>query len=70
MRLGGSCGGTATAMMNTAGNLGGWVCALVFGYVVKASDNYNLPLKIIAGMVFVAALLFARVNCTQGFHDA
>lgn len=70
MRLGGRCGGTATAMMNTAGNLGGWVCALVFGYVVKATGNYNLPLQMIAAMVLVAALLFARVDCTRGLRDA
>ena len=70
MGLGGRCGGTATAMMNTAGNLGGWVCALVFGYVVKATSNYNLPLEMIAAMVLVAAFLFARVNCTRGLRDA
>lgn len=69
MRLGGSYGGTATGMMNTAGNLGGWVCALVFGYIVKATDNYNLPLQMIAVMVVVAALLFARVDCSQGVRE-
>ncbi len=70
MGLGGRCGGTATAMMNTAGNLGGWICALIFGYVVKATGNYDLPLQMIAAMVLVAALLFARVNCTRGLRDA
>ena len=65
MRLGGSYGGTATAMMNTAGNLGGWLCALAFGYVVKANGNYNLPLQIIAVMVAVAAILFARVDSSR-----
>ena len=70
MGLGGRCGGTATAMMNTAGNLGGSVCALAFGYVVKATGNYNLPLQMIAVMVLLAALLFARVDCTHGLRDA
>ena len=70
MRLGGRCGGTATAMMNTAGNLGGWVCALVFGYVVEATGNYNLPLQAIAGLVLVSALLFSRIDCTQGLAEA
>lgn len=69
MGLGGRCGGTATAMMNTAGNLGGWVSALVFGYVVKITGNYNLPLQLIAAMVLLAALLFARVNCSHGLRD-
>lgn len=70
MALGGGYGGTATAMMNTAGNLGGWVCALVFGYVVKGTSSYNLPLQIVAAMVLIAALLFARVDCTRGLRDA
>jgi predicted MFS family arabinose efflux permease len=70
MGLGGRCGGTATAMMNTAGNLGGWVCALIFGYVVKATGSYNLPLQVIAGLVFIAALLFARVDCSHGLAEA
>jgi MFS transporter, ACS family, glucarate transporter len=70
MGLGGRCGGTATAMMNTAGNLGGWVCALAFGYIVKATGSYNLPLQVIAAMVLVAAFLFARVNCADGLQDA
>ena len=35
MSIGGSYGGTATGIMNTAGNLGGWVGAIVlFGYIV------------------------------------
>ncbi len=45
MALGGSFGGTATAVMNTAGNLGAWLCALLFGYVVKDAGSYNLPLQ-------------------------
>jgi MFS transporter, ACS family, glucarate transporter len=69
MGLGGRCGGTATAMMNTAGNLGGWVCALIFGYVVKTTGSYSLPLQLVAVMVLVAAFLFARVNCTHGLLD-
>lgn len=70
MGLGGRCGGTATAMMNTAGNLGGWVCALVFGYVVKGTGSYNIPLQVIAAMVLLAAILFSRVNSAQGLNEA
>jgi nitrate/nitrite transporter NarK len=69
MSLGGRFGGTATAMMNTAGNFGGWICTLAFGYVVKTTGNYNLPLKIIAIAVIFAAALFAAVDCTKGLQD-
>ncbi len=70
MGLGGRFGGTATAVMNTAGNLGGWLSALLFGYMVKATANYNLPLRVVAGMVLIAALLFSRVDSSQGLAEA
>ncbi|GGA55424.1 glucarate transporter [Edaphobacter acidisoli] len=69
MSLGGQFGGTATGMMNTAGNLGGWVCTVAFGYLVGISGDYNLPVRVIAAMVLVAALLFALVDCTRGLQD-
>lgn len=69
MSLGGQFGGTATGMMNTAGNLGGWVCTVAFGYLVGMSGDYELPVRVIAGMVLVAAVLFARVDCTRGLQD-
>jgi predicted MFS family arabinose efflux permease len=68
MSLGGDFGGTATGVMNTAGNLGGWVGAIVFGYVVTATGSYNVPLRLIAAMVLVSAMLFARVDCTRGLQ--
>ena len=69
LNLGGSCGGTATAVMNTAGNLGGLLCTVVFGYVIGATGNYNLPLFGIAAMVLVSAILFTRVDCTRGLRE-
>ena len=63
MSIGGEFGGTATGVMNTAGNLGGWVCTVVFGYAVAATGNYNLPLRGVAAMVVLAAGLFWRVDC-------
>jgi predicted MFS family arabinose efflux permease len=69
LSLGGSCGGTATAVMNTAGNLGGLLCTVVFGYVIGASGNYNLPLFGIAAMVVVSAILFTQVDCTRGLRE-
>jgi MFS transporter, ACS family, glucarate transporter len=67
MSLGGEYGGTATGVMNTAGNLGGWLCTVVFGYVISATGDYNLPLRGVAAMVLLATILFSRVDCTRGF---
>jgi ACS family glucarate transporter-like MFS transporter len=69
MSLGGRFGGTATGMMNTAGNLGGWLCTVLFGYVVAATGDYNLPLRAVAAMVLVAAVLFSRIDCTKGLAE-
>ena len=69
MSIGGAYGGTATGVMNTAGNLGGWLCTIVFGYAIEATGNYNLPLRGVAAMVIVGAMLFALVDCTQGLAD-
>jgi ACS family glucarate transporter-like MFS transporter len=69
LSLGGNYGGTATGIMNTAGNLGGWVGAIVFGYVVAATGDYNPPLRLIALMVLIAAGVFSRVDCTDGLRS-
>jgi ACS family glucarate transporter-like MFS transporter len=69
MSLGGRFGGTATGVMNTAGNLGGWVCTVVFGYAVKATGNYEAPLRGVAAAVLLAAVLFSQVDCTRGMVE-
>jgi len=69
LNLGGNFGGTATAVMNTAGNLGGLLCTVVFGYVIRATGNYNLPLFGIAAVVLVSAALFSQVDCTRGLRE-
>lgn len=57
--------GAVSGAMNTAGNIGGFACATVFGYVVQATGNYNVPLFVIAAMLVIAALLFACIDPTK-----
>ena len=63
--IGGSHAGAVTGTMNMAGQFGGFVCTLVFGYVVKYFDSYNAPLVLIAGMLFLAAFLFSRIDAEK-----
>ena len=71
MAIGGRYGGTASGVMNTAGNIGGFVCSIAFGYFVAATGNYALPLQGVAAMVLVAAGIFTLIDCTKGFdHKA
>ncbi|MGO8759206.1 MAG: MFS transporter [Terracidiphilus sp.] len=65
LAIGGRLSGTATGMMNTAGQAGGFLCTVLFGYIVHATGNYNTPLWLIAGMVLVSAAIFSRIDCTQ-----
>ncbi|MGN6817258.1 MAG: MFS transporter [Sphingomonas sp.] len=70
MTIGGRLGGTATAVMNTLGNLGGFVCAAAFGYLVQGTGDYDLPVKGIAGMIAISAGLFALIDCTRGIAQS
>lgn len=60
--LGKQYAGSVSGAMNTAGNIGGFFCGILFGYLVNASGNYNLPLFMISAMLIVSAVLFAFIN--------
>lgn len=64
--IGGRASGVATGMMNTAGQAGGFVCTILFGYIVHATGSYDAPLWLIAGMVLTSAIIFTQIDCTQG----
>jgi ACS family glucarate transporter-like MFS transporter len=70
MAIGGAYGGSASGVMNTSGQLGGLLCTLTFGYIVKSTGDYNIPVRVVAVMVFVAALIFSRIDCTEGVGAA
>ena len=60
--LGKNFAGSISGAMNTFGNLGGFCCMLMFGYLLDATHNYNLPLYMIGGMLILSAILFAFIN--------
>ncbi|HEY1216049.1 MAG TPA: MFS transporter, partial [Bryobacteraceae bacterium] len=57
--------GVVTGIMNTSGQLSGFVCTILFGYIVTATHSYNAPLWIISTMVLASAGLFAMIDPTQ-----
>jgi ACS family glucarate transporter-like MFS transporter len=67
--IGGRFSGTATGVMNTAGQAGGFLATVLFGYIVHATGSYNLPLVFLAIMVLISAQLFARIDCTRSIDD-
>jgi MFS transporter, ACS family, glucarate transporter len=60
--VGGRHAGLVSGAMNSAGQFGGFVCTVLFGYMLTWTDNYNAPLFVIAAMVFVSAVLFWRID--------
>jgi len=65
LAIGGRLSGTATGTMNTAGQAGGFLCTVLFGYIVHSTGSYNLPLYFIAAMVLASAAIFTRIDCTR-----
>lgn len=68
--VGGPHAGAVSGAMNTAGLCGGFVCTIVFGYAVKITGSYNLPLLIIAAMLLASTVLFTRIDATQQINYA
>jgi MFS transporter, ACS family, glucarate transporter len=56
--------GVVTGTMNTAGQLGGFVCSVLFGYLVTSWGSYREPLWLVAASVLLGAILFARIDPT------
>ncbi|GAB4026831.1 MFS transporter [Spirosoma koreense] len=57
--------GTVAGSMNFAGQLGGFFITILFGIIVKQTANFNYPLFMIAGCLFVSALLWLRIDPTK-----
>jgi MFS transporter, ACS family, glucarate transporter len=63
--LGKEHSGAVTGAMNSAGQAGGFACSVLFGYLVRASGSYDVPLFVIAAMVLLSALIFAWIDPTR-----
>jgi MFS family permease len=65
--VGGRFAGAVSGAMNTAGHVGGFLCAILFGYLVRETGSYDAPLFLIATMIALAAYLFSRIDPTEAF---
>jgi MFS family permease len=57
--------GAVTGAMNMAGQFGGFLCTVLFGYAVERSGSYHAPLFLIAFMLLISAFLFSRIDPTR-----
>jgi MFS family permease len=56
--------GAVSGAMNSAGQLGGFACSVLFGYM-SGARGYDAPLFVIATMVLLSALLFLGLDPTR-----
>jgi nitrate/nitrite transporter NarK len=63
--ISGPYAGAVSGTMNMFGQLGGFCCTVLFGYLVGTYNDYDLPLFVIAGMVALAAFLFTRIDASR-----
>jgi MFS family permease len=63
--IGGRRGGAVAGFMNTAGQAGGALSSVVFGYIVQFTGNYNIPLIPMAVLAVAGILLWTQVDVTR-----
>ncbi|MEO8302378.1 MAG: MFS transporter, partial [Rhizomicrobium sp.] len=57
-------------VMNTVGQVGGILSPLVLAYLVDATNNWNLPLLVLAGIYAIAAIAWLMINPDQRVEAA
>ena len=62
--IAGDYAGSAAAVMNCAGNLGGGLSSQFVPYMVKYS-GWNLPLVVASALAVVGALIYARIDASR-----
>lgn len=61
--IGGRYAGAVSGSMNMAGQLGSFLTAIVFGYVVTwTNNNYNAPLLHMGMFLLISAFIFTRID--------
>jgi MFS family permease len=62
IELGGRNSATLSAVMNTAGQVGGILSPIVLAYIVDRLGNWSMPLHILSGLYLMAALSWLLIN--------
>ena len=63
--VGGRHAGVTAGVMNTVGQVGGILSPLVLAYLVDATNDWNLPLLVLAGIYAVAGVAWLTINPDQ-----
>lgn len=68
--IGGRHAGAMVGLMNTGAQIGGLVGSVAYGYLVEHFGNYDAPFVPMAGILFLGALLWFRVDASGKVEPA
>lgn len=60
--VGGKYSGAVTGTMNMAGQIGSFLSAVAFGYMVSYFGSYNTPLFVMAGALLLSAGIYTQID--------
>lgn len=63
--IGRSHAGTVSGVMNTAGQIGGALSGIAFGYIVKATGSYDVPLFVMAAVAMLGAAAWSAIDASR-----
>ena len=61
--------GSMVGLMNTAAQAGGLLGSVAYGYIVERFDSYDAPFVPMAGLLFLGALLWFRIDASKEIGD-
>lgn len=68
--VGGRHAGVTAAAMNTVGQVGGILSPIVLAYLVDLTNDWNVPLMVLAGVYATAALAWLAIDPNQRVESA
>lgn len=57
--------GAVIGLMNTSAQIGGFIGTVAFGYIVERFHSYDAPFVPMAGLLFLGALCWFRIDASQ-----
>jgi nitrate/nitrite transporter NarK len=63
--IGHKVAGAMVGMVNTAGQVGGLVGSVAYGYIVNRFGSYDAPFVPMAALLFLGAFLWLKVDASQ-----
>ena len=63
--IGRSHAGTVAGVMNTAGQIGGALSAVAFGYIMKATGSYDVPMIVMAVVAAMGAAAWGLIDASK-----